>query len=170
MSRAITTNRIFQPVIESAIQFYLNYGYSTKFYRAAEPYFHGPFLPCNRMILSSKSDTVSSPFQNQRARQDWTRHGMHVQWKCWENSQHVLHYHTHPRYCGILIKSQLIYYINHREYEHEIDKFLGRSKLKWQTIENVDDNVNDVSTLELQLNKSSCVQNNQIFNLNPMVY
>lgn len=71
---------------------------------------------------------------------------------------------------GILIKSQLIYYINHREYEHEIDKFLGRSKLRWQTIENVDDNVNDVPTLELQLNKSSCVQNNQIFNLNPMVY
>lgn len=64
LSRAVTTTPIIQPMLEAIISGYLSYGWAVKHYKAAAPLFNSNYMPCPRMIFSSKVDLVSSAIKN----------------------------------------------------------------------------------------------------------
>lgn len=130
LSRAITKNPIVQPLIEKSIYNFLTLTKSFTRDRYIEVEKH---LFANRnkipgnsyfrlsktiiiflklslgLVLYSEDDLVSSVKLNEKLYQSWNSKGVVVDFQCWQNSIHVLHYREHKN-----------------EYEQKVDQFLSK--------------------------------------------
>ena len=109
MSNIMTKNSLAQMLIKNYINLHLSlfHRISTQHYIRACQALEDNAIRCPVLIMVSNADRIGRPENSRRFVNAWLQNGVHVQWKCFDNSGHVAHYYKYPE-----------------QYEQEIDKFL----------------------------------------------
>ena len=108
VSNLVAPNTPVAPVLSHLVNAYLKISPATKCYANASNVLHNMYVKCPTLFLVSRTDLVARIEDNEQAARDLRNVGIDVTWREF-NSNHVQHYHQHPR-----------------EYEHEINTFLAK--------------------------------------------
>ncbi|XP_063923483.1 transmembrane protein 53-A [Zophobas morio] len=110
-------NKMLQSTLRQYIIYHLKTfdKVATCHYIRASQMFHTNIIKAPALMFVSKSDPVGSEKSNLRVMENWIKSGISVQWKCWDTSPHVGHFHRYPD-----------------EYIEELNKFLDGIGLPWK--------------------------------------
>ncbi|UXI18887.1 forkhead box l1 [Sarcoptes scabiei] len=97
LSKAITNHRIVQPLLEKTFSTFLNVTspFTLKRYVRVSDYLFKNEINIPGLVLFSKNDPVSSIPLNMKLHDGWKSNNPLTEYKCWDDSPHVLHYKNH---------------------------------------------------------------------------
>jgi hypothetical protein len=112
-------NKTLQSALKTYMLYHLNtfHDPATSHYIRSSQMFHSTLVKAPAQFFLSKSDLVGAWSSNNRVRENWVSLGIKVNWKCWDRSPHVGHYHKHTAdYMGTLYEYlSSVNMINHPE-------------------------------------------------------
>ncbi|KAG5679530.1 hypothetical protein PVAND_009091 [Polypedilum vanderplanki] len=70
---------------------------ATQHYIRSSQMFHTNFMRAPALFITSKNDPVGAESSNRRVADTWISNGVNLTWKCFDNSNHVMHFMEHRK-------------------------------------------------------------------------
>lgn len=97
ISTVVATNVQIQKALENYVNYHLKtfYEAATQHYIRSSQMFHTNLCHAPALFFVSKTDRLGPVISNRRAADSWVSAGVDVNFKCFDESQHVWHYFEH---------------------------------------------------------------------------